>query len=149
MHPARSAIGSARVARRYGCVAVFAGVEAVGTVGVVAVGVLVVGGVVGGGAAVGSVATAGAVDGAVVLLSFVSATNAMARPAPARIATTARTTIGIRQFGVVARRVRAASPHSRHQSWSGPTGALQRGQRIVPLASGTTAGGSRVTIRWA
>jgi hypothetical protein len=85
----------------YGCLSVVAGVDAVGTVGVVAVGVAVVGGVVGGGAAVGSVATAGAlvVAGALVL-SFVSATNATARPAPARIATIAMTMIGTRQFGV-------------------------------------------------
>jgi hypothetical protein len=106
-------------------VAGVAGVVGVGTVGVVAVGVAVVvggaavvaGGVVGGAAAVGSVATAGAevVAGALVL-SLVSATNATASPAPARIATTAITTIGMRQFGVGARRVRAAAPHSRHQS---------------------------------
>jgi hypothetical protein len=133
---------------------VVAGVEGVGRVGfdadgtvvVVVVGAAVVGGVVGGGAAVGSDATGGAlvVAGALVL-SFVSATNATAKPAPARIATTAMTITGSRQFGVWARRVRAGAPHSRHQSWSGPTGALQRGQRIVPFGSGTTAGGSRVT----
>jgi hypothetical protein len=103
-------------------VGVVAGVVAVGTVGVVAVG-----GVVGGGAEVGSVATAGAVAEVAVLgdavLSSVSATNATARPAPASTATIASVMIGRRQFGVGARRVRAAAPHSRHQSWSGAIAA--------------------------
>jgi hypothetical protein len=94
----------------------------------------VVGGVVGGGAAVGSVATAGAVAVEVAgafVLSFVSATNATARPMPASRATMASAATGARQFGVGHRRVRAAEPQSRHQSWSGATFAPQRGQAIA------------------
>lgn len=86
--------------------------------GVVAAGV-VVGGVVGGAAAVGSVATTGAVAvdvAGLLLLSWVSATNATASPMPASNATSASVATGSLQFGVGASRVRAAAPHSRHQS---------------------------------
>jgi len=98
-----------------GAVPVVTGVVAVGG-GVVAV----VGGVVGGGAAVGSVATAGAVAAVDVtgafVLSFVSATKAIARPIPASSAMTASAATGARQFGVGHSLVRAAAPQSRHQS---------------------------------
>lgn len=69
--------------------------------------------------------------------SLVSSTKANASSAPASRMIAPMATVGSCQFGVGARRVRAGAPHSRHQSWSGPTVAEQRGQRSEP------GGGSR------
>lgn len=69
--------------------------------------------------------------------SLVSSTKANASSAPASRMIAPIATVGSCQFGVGASRVRAGAPHSRHQSWSGPTVAEQRGQRSEP------GGGSR------
>ncbi len=112
---------------------VAAGVVAVDERGVVVVVVLVVvwggvtatvGGVVRGAVATGAVATGGAVWIAVAVVaagsgsssSLVSFTNANASSAPAIATIVPIATVGSRQFGVWARRVRAGAPHSRHQS---------------------------------
>ena len=109
------------------------GVEVVGTIGagvVVAGGAVVVGTMTAAGVVTGVVAVAGAAAGASP--SSVSLTNANASIAPARRTIAASATVGSCQFGVWARRVRAGAPHSKHQSWSGPTVAEQRGQRSAP-----------------
>ena len=140
---------------------VVAGVVAVRVVVVAVVPVLVVAVVlvdVCPGTVVGTVAPAGAVEVAVVATtgggttaaggadsrtavgvvpavapsSPVSSTNANASSAPASRMIAPIATVGSCQFGVGARRVRAGAPHSRHQSWSGPTVAEQRGQRSEP-----------------
>jgi hypothetical protein len=106
---------------------------------VVATGAVVVAAAAGGTAAVDCVVATtadGVVPTGVVPLSFVSFTNANASSAPAIATIAPIATVGSRQFGVGASRVRAGAPHSRHQSWSGPIGAEQRGQRIV-ARSGT------------
>jgi hypothetical protein len=101
---------------------------------VVATGAVVVAAAAGGTVAVeGAVATTadGVVPIGVVPSSFVSFTNANASSAPAIATIAPIATVGSCQFGVGASRVRAGAPHSRHQSWSAPTGAEQRGQWIV------------------
>jgi hypothetical protein len=98
------------------------GVVAAGVVGAIAGGVVVAG--------AGVVAVGGAAAGAPPL--SVSLTNAKASIAPASSTIAPIATVGSCQFGVCARRVRAGAPHSRHQSWSGPTVAEQRGQRSAP-----------------
>jgi hypothetical protein len=120
-----------------GCVAV--GVVAAGVV-VVPVGVAVVpaGGVVatelvtaGGAWTGGGTPSAGAGAEVVAVAggaSRVSWTKATASAAPASTTTIASSAAGMRQFGDGARRVRAGAPHSTHQSWSGCSGAPQRGQ---------------------
>jgi hypothetical protein len=101
---------------------------------VVATGAVLVAAAAGGTVAVeGAVATTadGVVPTGVVPSSFVSFTNANASSAPAIATIAPIATVGSCQFGVGASRVRAGAPHSRHQSWSAPTGAEQRGQWIV------------------
>jgi len=84
-------------------------------------------------AAGGAVSTTaeGVVPAGATPSSFVSLTNAKASSAPAIATIAPIATVGSCQFGVGASRVRAGAPHSRHQSWSGPIGAEQRGQRIA------------------
>ena len=106
-------------------------VVAVATVDVAA------GGTVAVGVAVSTTADGGVPTAALPLpLSLVSFTNANASSAPAIATIAPSATVGSCQFGVGASLVRAGAPHSRHQSWSGPTGDEQRGQRIV-ARSGT------------
>jgi hypothetical protein len=83
-----------------------------------------VGGTVTGAVVTGVAATGGAVWIAVAVeaagigssSSLVSFTNAKASSAPAIATIAPIATVGSRQFGVCARRVRAGAPHSRHQS---------------------------------
>jgi hypothetical protein len=111
--------------------------------------------VAGGGTVVVGVAVSTIADGVVPTaatpLSFVSFTNANASSAPAIATIAPIATVGSCQFGVGASLVRAGAPHSRHQSWSGPIGDEQRGQRIV-ARSGTWgwpgSGGWVLTARW-
>jgi hypothetical protein len=108
------------------------GAVPVGSVVVAGVGVV---GIVGGGttAAGGSVSTtAVGVVPTGTPSSPVSRKNANASSAPASRTIAPIATVGSCQFGVGASRVRAGAPHSRHQSWSGPTVAEQRGQRSDP-----------------
>jgi hypothetical protein len=90
----------------------------VGTVGTVAAGVDVVGTVVAGVLAAGGAAAAGAVTvaGAGVDSGVSSSvTSATAMPAASNASSTPVTATGQRQLGGGWTRVRAASPHSRHQ----------------------------------
>jgi len=109
-----------------------AGAVVVAVVGVVAVVATAGGGTTAAGGLVST--TAVGVVPAVAPSSPVSSTNANASRAPASRTIAPIATVGSCQFGVGARRVRAGAPHSRHQSWSGPTVAEQRGQRSEPGA---------------
>ena len=84
--------------------------------------------------------------GAAGSVSLVSATKAIARAMPASTAMTASTATGARQLGVGTSRVRAGAPQARHQAWSGPIAAAQRGQAMVPGAGGAP-GGATLTAR--
>jgi hypothetical protein len=130
--------------------AVGAVVGRVGGAGAVTTGgVVATGGAAGaGGAAV--VAVAGRAPGCG---SFVRSTNATANAAKAKATETAAITTGTFQRGVGATRVRAARPHSRHQSASGGTAAPQRAQRMVPsggvAGAGAGASGAAGLTTWA
>ena len=110
-----------------------AGAVVVAVVGMVAVVETTGGGTTAPAGGVVSMTAVGVVP-AVAPSSAVSSTNANASSAPASRTIAPIATVGSCQFGVGARRVRAGAPHSRHQSWSGPTVAEQRGQRSEPGA---------------
>jgi hypothetical protein len=93
-------------------------VGVVGTVGAVAAGVDVVGTVVAGVLAAGGADAAGTVTvlgGGVDSGESSSVTSATAIPAASSASSTQVSATGQRQFGGGWTRVRAASPHSRHQ----------------------------------
>jgi hypothetical protein len=119
--------------------------------GVLAAGVLAAGGLaLGAGAGVavpGEVTEAG--PPTMVRVTLVveekpppSLTKEAASTASASAATTATAMIGAFQFEDAARRVRAAAPQRRHQSWSGCSGEPQSGQRSTS-APGTVAPADR------
>jgi hypothetical protein len=133
-----------------------ASVTAGAVAGLLAAGVLAAGVLAAGGLALGAgvgVAVPGEVTDAgpptMVRVTLVveekspaSFTKEAASTASASAATTATAMIGAFQFEDAARRVRAAAPQRRHQSWSGCSGEPQRGQ-MSTSAPGTVAPADR------
>lgn len=116
------------------------GVAADGVVELAALGALAAGAVVAGAGAVVAgavVAAAGVVTVTGVIGSepAASLTREAAMTAIESTATTAIATIGAFHPLAAASRVRAAAPHRRHHSCSGPSGALHSGQ-VSPAGSG-------------
>jgi hypothetical protein len=71
-----------------------------------------------------------------------SLTSAAVSPANDRRMTTTMATTKVRQCGGAANLVRAAAPHSRHQSWSSRSGVPQSGQRSTPDRPGSEGSGA-------